>query len=174
MNRKSINFITRTGILLALALIFQIYFRSFAQPVVGPMVNFVLVFSAMLVGASSGIIIGALTPLIAFMFGIMPLFPVVPFIMVGNALLVAVFSYIQSKKIPYSDILAVIVGAFTKFAFLAFSIRYLVNFFVPQVPPPMIQAMTLPQLYTALIGGGLAVTIARAVAVAMKKQTMAG
>ena len=169
MKRDTI-FITRTAILLALALVFQLGFRLFAQPVVGPMVNFVLLFSAIYVSTSSGVIIGALTPLIAFMAGIMPLFPVVPFIMVGNALFVMVFNYTR-KRIPlYGDFVGVVTAALVKFSFLALSIRYLVTFFVAAVPPPLVAAFTLPQLYTAIIGGILAVVVAEAVKKALVKE----
>ncbi len=167
-NQSTTTFITRTAILLGLALIFQIGFRAFAQPLVGPLVNFVLIFSTILVGTSSGIIIGSLTPLIAFMVGIMPLFPVVPFIMVGNALYVVTFNSGKGRLGTYGEYLAFILAAFVKFAFLSFSIRYLVTLFVPVVPPPMIAALSLPQLTTALVGGGLAVVVAKAVTKAMR------
>ncbi len=160
---KKTTFITRTGILLALALIFQIGFRAFAQPLVGPMVNFVLLFSAITVGTVSGVLIGIATPLIAFFAGITPLFPVVPFIIIGNVLLVMVFNYIRYKIKWYPEYAALVMAALVKFGFLAFSIRYLVILFVPKVPPALMAALSLPQLYTALIGGILAIVLSKAV-----------
>lgn len=159
---KNTVFITRTAIFLALALVFQIYFRTFAQPVVGPLVNFVLFLSTMLVGVTSAIIVGALTPLIAFSFGIMPLFPVVPFIMVGNILMVLIYYFASNNLQGYlSNFLGILLAAFGKFLFLALSIRYVVPLFLPQVPPPIVQALSLPQLYTALTGGVLAILVAK-------------
>ncbi|WP_246451773.1 ECF transporter S component [Alkalicella caledoniensis] len=168
--KKDTIFITRTGLLLALALVFQLGFRLFAQPVVGPMVNFVLIFSAIYVGTLSGVIIGALTPLIAFMVGIMPLFPVVPFVMIGNALLVIVFNYIRQKIRLNTNYVAVVVGALVKYGFLAISARYMVGLFIPVVPPPLVASLSLPQLYTALVGGGLAVVVAEVVGKALVKE----
>ncbi|WP_207644732.1 ECF transporter S component [Caloranaerobacter ferrireducens] len=155
----TISFLTRTGLMLALALVFQIGFRAFAQPAVGPLVNMVLIMSGALVGTLSGIIVGCLTPLIAFFVGIMPKFPLIPFIMIGNALLVIIFNYIRNKTSKWGDYLGLIGAAFVKFVWLAFSVRYLVKLFMPKVPAKLIVALSLPQLYTALIGGFLAVLI---------------
>lgn len=161
MENKKIttSYLTRTGLLLALALVFQIGFRAFAQPAVGPLVNMILIISGGLVGTLSGIIVGCLTPLIAFFVGIMPKFPLIPFIMVGNALLVIVFNYIRNKIPEWGAYLGFIAAAFVKYVWLAFSVRYLVKLFMPKVPAKLIVALSLPQLYTALIGGLLAVLI---------------
>ncbi|SHJ85372.1 hypothetical protein SAMN02745227_00873 [Anaerobranca californiensis DSM 14826] len=170
---KNTVFITRTAIFLALALVFQIYFRTFAQPVVGPLVNFVLFLTTMLVGITSAIIVGSLTPLIAFSFGIMPLFPVVPFIMVGNILMVAIYYFISKNSPGYlSTFLGVLAAAFGKFLFLALAIRYVAPLFLPQVPPPIVQALSLPQFYTALTGGILSILVAKGLErVNFKKET---
>ncbi len=76
-NHFSFKYMVRTALLLALALVFQIGFSQFAQPVVGPLVNMTLFIATITVGTISAIIVGSLTPLVAFMLGIMPLFPVV-------------------------------------------------------------------------------------------------
>lgn len=158
-DRFSTTYIARTGLLLALALIFQIGFRYISQPLVGPLVNFTLIIGAGLVGTTSAIIVGCLTPLIAFFFGIMPLFPLVPFIMVGNALFVLIFNIIRRNMNILGGISGVIVAALVKFIFLAVSVRYFVILIIPKVPPKLIAAFSLPQLYTALIGGVLAIII---------------
>jgi len=159
VNREKTIYVTRTGVLLALALVFQIGFRAIAQSAVGPLVNFVLVISGGLVGTLSGIIIGSLTPLVAFFFGIMPKFPLVPFIMVGNALLVILFNIIRKRVPKYGEYIGLIIAALGKFIFLAFSVRYIIVLFMPKIPGPIVAALSLPQLYTALIGGGLAILI---------------
>ncbi|PHS34966.1 MAG: hypothetical protein COA82_06145 [Alkaliphilus sp.] len=79
--------------------------------------------------------------------------------MIGNSVLVIIFSLIAKKKDNISMGIGVIVAALAKFAFLAFSIRYLLILFVPKVPQPLILAMSLPQLYTALAGGVAALII---------------
>ncbi|RKD32082.1 ECF transporter S component [Thermohalobacter berrensis] len=160
MKRNSTaTYLVRTAILLALALVFQIGFRAFAQPLVGPLVNMVLILSAALVGTVSGVLVGCFTPLIAFAFGIMPLFPLVPFIMIGNSLLVIVFNAIRTRVSNYGDYVGIVVAAFVKFVFLAFSVRQLLSLFIPKVPPKIIAAFSLPQLFTALIGGIVALIV---------------
>ncbi|GAB6109655.1 ECF transporter S component [Fusibacter bizertensis] len=151
--------LTRTAVLLSLALIFQIGFNQFAQPAVGPLVNMTLIIAAIIVGPFPAIIIGCLTPLVAFFLGIMPLLPVVPFIMIGNILYVLVFSLFEGKVGQFSSWIGIIVAAVIKAGFLAISIRYLIVLFVEKVPPKLIVAFSLPQLYTAIIGGVLAIII---------------
>ena len=153
--------LTRTSVLLALALVFQIGFTQFAQPVVGPLVNMTLLIAAVVVGSLPAIVIGCLTPLMAFVLGIMPLLPLVPFIMLGNILLIISFNLTRKAFSKYGEVIAVVVAAFLKFAFLAVSIRYLITFFIEKVPPKLIAAFSLPQLYTALIGGFLAIVIVK-------------
>ena len=81
----NVKWLARTAILLALTLAFQMI--GLPQPVTGPAVNAMLLISGTYVGALGGIIIGLLTPLIAFARGILPppLAPMIPFIMLGNA-----------------------------------------------------------------------------------------
>ncbi len=160
-HNMAMTILTRTAVLLALALVFQIGFIQFAQPAVGPLVNMTLLIAAVVVGSTPAIIIGCLTPLMAFLLGIMPLLPVVPFIMVGNAILILSFNLTRNVFRKYGDIIGVIVAALLKFAFLAISIRYFVTYFIEKVPPKMVTAFTIPQLYTALIGGFLAIVIVK-------------
>jgi hypothetical protein len=160
-HNMTMTLLTRTSVLLALALVFQIGFTQFAQPAVGPLVNMTLLIAAVVVGSLPAIVIGCLTPIMAFVLGIMPLLPLVPFIMLGNTLLILSFNLIRRALPKYGDIIGVIVAAILKFAFLAVSIRYLVTFFMEKVPPKIIAAFSLPQLYTALIGGFLAIIIVK-------------
>lgn len=160
-HNMAMSILTRTAVLLALALVFQIGFTQFAQPAVGPLVNMTLLIAAVVVGSIPAIIIGCLTPLMAFVLGIMPLLPVVPFIMIGNVLLILSFNMIRRSIPKYGDVAGVIVAAVLKFAFLAISIRYFVTFFIEKIPPKLVTAFTLPQLYTALIGGLLAIIIVK-------------
>ncbi len=162
LKRRKVNstsYIARTGILLALAVIFQVGFRSFAQPLVGPLVNMTLIISVLSVGMVSGLTIGCFTPMIAFFMGIMPIFPLVPIIMLGNAIFVSIFSFISDRTSDAGVYLALVVAAVFKFAFLAFSVRRLLVFFIPKVPAKIIAAFSLPQLYTALAGGIIAIVL---------------
>lgn len=147
MENSKIKFITRTGILLAVALVVQM--GGFPQPITGPLINTVLYLSVLLVGSWSGIIIGICTPVIAFMRGILlpPLAPMIPFIVIGNGFLVLVFTLLMKKN----KILGIAIASAVKYLILSMAVGYLVN-----VPVKVAQMMGLPQLFTALIGGGVA------------------
>lgn len=152
------EFITRTAILLALALVFQIGLKGIGQPIVGPLINFVLIISVYTVGTLSGIIVGSLTPFIAFIFGIMGFFPVVPVIIVGNIVYVFFFSFFRERFTRGGDVLGIILASFIKYIFLALTVKYIVVLFA-NVPPKVIAAFSIPQLYNALIGGALALLV---------------
>lgn len=166
---KTMNQLARTSVLLALALVFQIGFNQFGPTIVGPLVNMTLLIAAAVVGSTSAILIGCLTPLMAFVLGISTFLPVVPFIMAANALLVLTFNLIRKRVKYYGNIVAMILAAFVKFAFLAISIRYFVTLFVDAVKPPMVTLFTLPQLTSALIGGTLALVISHYLKTFMKE-----
>ncbi len=146
------KWLTKTALLLALTLVFQMI--GFPQPVTGPLINMMLFISATISGLLGGILIGALTPWIAFVRGILPapLAPMIPFIMAGNAVLVV--SYFGLKRV--NQYLAVIVASVIKFAVLALAVNFLV-----EVPEQIAAMMQLPQLLTALAGGVLALVLLR-------------
>ena len=150
---KDVRVLTRTAILLAVALIFQL--GGFHQFVTGPVVNAVLFLAALIVGMWPGVIIGVFTPVIAFLTGILPpaLSPMIPFIALGNALLVIVFFLLQDKSV----IAGIVGGAILKFVFLAAAVRLLVD-----VPEALATMMTFPQLFTALGGGIVALLVYKA------------
>jgi len=148
MENSKVKFITRTGILLAVALVVQM--GGFPQPITGPLINTVLYLAALLVGSWSGIIIGICTPVIAFMRGILPapLGPMIPFIALGNGVLVVVFSLLKGKN----KILGIILASLVKYALLATTVKFIID-----VPDKIAQIMSLPQLFTALSGGVIAI-----------------
>ncbi|QSZ27729.1 ECF transporter S component [Aceticella autotrophica] len=142
------QFITRTAVLLAITIIIQ--FIKMPQLITGSLVNTMLIIAAGLVGMWSGITIGLLTPIIAFAVGIMGFPIMIPFIMIGNALYVLLYSLIKNK------IVSMIIGSIVKFLWLSISVKYLLNLFNVKVPLKIVQAFTLPQLITALTGGIIA------------------
>lgn len=147
MERNKIIFISRTGILLAVALVIQM--GGFPQLITGPLINTVLYLSALLVGGWGGIIVGICTPVIAFIRGILPppLGPVVPFIVLGNGILVVIFSLLKEKN----KILGIILASLVKYLVLYAAVNYVVD-----VPVKIAQIMGLPQLFTAILGGVIA------------------
>ena len=156
MENNKIKFITRTGILLAIALVVQM--GGFPQPITGPLINTILYLTALLVGSWSGIIIGICTPVIAFMRGILPppLGPMIPFIALGNGVLVVVFSLLKGKN----KILGIITASLVKYLILFTAVSYIVD-----VPDKIAKVMSLPQLFTALSGGVIAILVYKALQV---------
>ena len=156
------NKLTRSAMLLALTLVFQIGFRQFAQPLVGPLVNMMLLLSTMVVGIPMAIVIGCLTPIIAFLAGIMGVLPLVPIIAIANTIYIVVFGIIIGKREALTQqILGLIASSAGKFLFLYLAVRTILPMFIPVVKPPIIATFSFPQLWTALIGGALAIIIMR-------------
>ncbi|MDI3480887.1 MAG: hypothetical protein PWQ97_542 [Tepidanaerobacteraceae bacterium] len=149
MNSR-IKSITRTAILLALTVVFQSL--KLGQFFTGPLVNAVLLISACAIGWPSGVVIGAATPWIALLVGILKpvLAPAVPFIMIGNALLVIVFYFLK----PLNSYIAVLASAVIKFGVL-----YVATRFILHLNPSVSSALQFPQLITAIVGGFLALIV---------------
>ena len=145
-----IKFITRTAILLALTVAFQSL--KLGQFFTGPLVNAVLFISACAVGWPAGVVIGAVTPWIALLVGILKpvLAPAVPFIMLGNAVLVVVFSFLK----PFNSYVAVLASSISKFGVLYLATRFLLH-----LNPRISSALQFPQLITAFVGGVLALIV---------------
>lgn len=90
------------------------------------------------------------------------MFPLVPVIAVGNALLVVVFSVFYSRKnLKFSEYIALIAAALVKFGFLGMAVRVIVPLFVPKVPPVLVTALSFNQFITAMVGGVLALIIVK-------------
>ena len=158
MDQNRLKLLVRTSLLLALALAVQS--MRMPQMVTGPVINAVLILAVALGGGViSGMLVGAITPWVAVMTGIMVFAPVAPVIMVGNITLVIIFAVV-TRTVPShtGDFVAAVVAALGKFVVMFLGIRFLVAPNVP-LPPPAIVMLTTTQLYTALIGGILAVTI---------------
>jgi len=153
--------LTKTGVLLALALCFQIGLFPLAQPAVGPLVNMTLLVATFVIGPIPAVVIGSITPLMAFMLGIMPLPVLLPVVMLGNTTFIVAF-YLLSTKIPKKyQVVPLLVSAFAKYVIMATMIRFIGQFVMPGMPVTMIQAFSLPQFYTAIVGGIIALTIMR-------------
>ncbi|MGM0368967.1 MAG: hypothetical protein ACQEP9_00950, partial [Bacillota bacterium] len=142
--------ITRTGLLLALTIGLQLLSRSLGSAVLftGSLVNMMLIIAVDILGWQGGVSLGVFTPIVAFLLGIMKVPLIVPFIIVGNSVLVLAYYFLED----YNSYVALVVGAVVKFLVLALAVEY-----VLQVPPPVVKLMQLPQLYHALLGGVLAI-----------------
>ena len=94
------------------------------QPITGPIVNATLFIAVALLGAKNAILIGLLPSVIALSAGLLPavLAPMIPFIMLSNAILIVVFGYLRKKNYW----LAIVSASVLKFFFL-FSVSSIVT-----------------------------------------------
>ncbi|MGE5560833.1 MAG: ECF transporter S component [Chloroflexota bacterium] len=153
--RFSVRDLTRAAMLLALALVIQML--RLPQLVTGPAINAILLLAVPLVGGLAGVLIGFVTPWVAVLTGIIaaPLAPFAPFIMVGNASLSLVYAALRRVN----SWLAVGAAAVVKFLWLTLSVKYIAALFNVKVPPKAVATFQLPQLYTALAGGLVAIAL---------------
>ena len=167
MNNITINKLVKASLFLALAIVFQVIGKTvpqISQFFVGPVVNAILILTAAICGGSYGVLVGSLTPLLAWLTGQLPsaLGPFIPFIIIGNMLFV--FSFvILNKRYEYGKYIGIIIGAFIKYIFLWISASMLIPLFKLNMPTKVVHAlviaMGIPQLITALIGGFIALMI---------------
>lgn len=128
------------------------------QWLTGPFVNALLILACVLVGPMEAVVLGLFPSTVALSSGLLPLplAPMIPFIMISNALFVATFYYINKKNF----FLAVLVSAFLKFLFLlSFSTFLAQNLFAETFLSKVAILMSWPQLATALLGGVFAYAV---------------
>ena len=167
MNKK-IRWITETAIMLALLVTLQAVTKPMGQLVTGSCVNAVLAVSALVGGLSCGITVALISPVL----GIAPQILTVPAIMVGNTVYVVLLSLLADKtgKNLVKQAIAWVAAAAAKFAALYAIVVLLICGVLSQslldagvMKPPMLQALpatfSWPQLFTALIGGAVALAI---------------
>ena len=171
MNKK-ILWITETGVMLALLVTLQAITKPLGQLVTGSCVSAVLAVSALIAGLPGGLIVALLSPILAYLLGIAPQILTVPAIMVGNTVFVVVLRLvagIHSRKI-LRQILAWLSAAVCKFVSLYAIVVWLICGVFAQslmdagvLKAPLLKTLpatfSWPQLFTALIGGGIALLI---------------
>ncbi len=171
MNKK-IRWITETAIMLALLVTLQALTKPMGQLVTGSCVNAVLAISALVGGLASGITVAVISPVLAFLLGIAPQILTVPAIMVGNTIYVVLLSLLAdgTGKNLVRQLVAWVLAAAAKFAALYLIVTKLIcGVMAPSLleagtlKEPMLKALpatfSWPQLFTALIGGAVALMI---------------
>lgn len=179
MNNKSrVVWVTRTAVFIALLIVMQAATAPLGNILVtGSIVNLLLILSVMTCGLLSGLTTAVLSPVLARLFGIGPLWSIIPFIILGNLTLILLWHFIGSRtkfnRIA-AYIVALIAAAAAKFAVLYFGIVKLavpVLLQLPEQQATVISAMfSIPQLITAAIGGAAAIVILPLLLRAMKKR----
>ena len=171
MNKK-IRWITQTAVMLALLVTLQALTKPMGQLVTGSFVNAVLAITVLMGGIGCGVTVAVISPVLAFLLQIAPQVLTVPAIMVGNSVYVVILYYVAGKNNKYvlRQIAAWIAAAAGKCAALYAVVVWLICGVLSErllasgaLKPPMLQVLqatfSWPQLVTALIGGGVALTI---------------
>lgn len=158
--------ITRAALMLALTIVFQVIGRYIPLGpnnnfIVGPLVNACLLITASMVGIFGAAIIAVAAPFGALLTGATVPLPFVPFVALGNLVLVLLFYFINKKNF----VAGVITGALIKFLTLYASIIIFTN--MAKIPAKKASVMIFtfgwPQLVTALVGGVIAFIVIRLV-----------
>ena len=186
MNKK-VRWITETAVMLAMLIALQAVTKALGQLVTGSCVNAILAVTVLLCGMSSGVAVALLSPIFAFLLGIAPQLITVPAIMAGNTVFVVLLHLLADKsgKNWGKKIVAWAVSAAAKFAVLYLLVVQVICGLASGVllgqklgdtvllAPAMLQKLpamfTWPQLFTALIGGGLALLVVPTLKKALKR-----
>lgn len=143
-----VNFIALLGV----AVIVPLFHNQMAT---GPIINAVFFVAVMMVGVEKALFISLIPSVIALSIGLLPIIlaPMIPFIMIGNVILISGFNFLKDKNYW----LAVILSSFLKFIFLYASSFIVVNLIMKkEIASSISSMMSWPQLITALLGGFLA------------------
>lgn len=163
--KNNILWITRTAVLTALLIVMQTVTSAFGNTLVtGSIVNLILIISVMTCGLSTGLTVAVVSPMCAKLLGIGPLWSLIPFIIAGNIILVIIWYFIGNSKIwkkNFSYIIALVIAALSKFLILYLGIVQIAIPILLNLPKPQATIISnmfsIPQLFTALLGGILAI-----------------
>jgi len=170
-NRK-VLVLAQTAVMLAMLIGVQFATSPLKnQFLTGSLVNLILLISVFLIGFGGGVTVAAVSPFLAFLFGMGPAFiQLVPFVAVGNMLLVCIAwfvrKYVMAKNVK--DVLVTAAGLLAacaaKFLFLWVGVVLIALPLIPGINENQITMLSLmfswPQIVTALIGSALAMAIA--------------
>jgi len=170
--KKKTLWITETALMLAALVALQSLTKPFGQLVTGSCVNAVLAVTALVSGVYSAVVVAVFSPILAFLLGIAPQILTVPAIMAGNLVYVVALYFIAGRgRISVMRRAAAwVVSAAAKFSVLYLIVVGLICGLMSEslmaagtLKAPMLQALPVtfswPQLFTALIGGGVALCV---------------
>lgn len=152
INRKKVFTLAQFTALVVVATTVPLFNQ---QAITGSVVNATLFVSVALLGVQNAILVGLIPSLVALSTGLLPpiLAPMIPFIMVGNTILIMVFGYLKERNFW----LGVITASVLKFLFLFSTSSIVINLLLKkEVATKVAMMMSWPQLLTALVGGLLA------------------
>ena len=178
--RTRILWVTETAVMLALLVALQYLTKGFGQLVTGTCVNAILAITVILAGLGSGITVAVVSPVLAYLLGIAPQILAVPAIMIGNSVFIILLHLLGVDRKPALQTVGLLAAAACKFGVLYLIVTKVICGLLAEsllaagtLKQPMLQALpaafSWPQLFTALIGGGIALLIAPALKKALRK-----
>ena len=168
--REKTVWIIRTAVFIALLVVLQAATAPLGNTILtGTLVNALLIVSVMTCGVMSGAVVAGISPIMAKLLGIGPLWGLIPFIAAGNITLVLVWFFCgnRGQGAKYSaGIVATVAAAAAKFCVLYLGIVKVAVPLLLRLPEPQASVISgmfsLPQLLTALLGGVVALPAIRA------------
>ncbi len=161
MPETKITVLTKEDVLAVIKLMAFILMATIApmlrfQSITGPLVNALLFLSVIFIGFPNAIFVAVIPSAISLATGHLPLIlaPMIPFIMLGNLILMAVFA-----KLRKDYWLAVLMASSLKFLFLFFTSQALFSIIDKNLLLTVSGTMGWIQFFTAIIGGFIAYLI---------------
>lgn len=157
----SIKTLTGTALLLALALVSQSLRMIIPLPntvsmfLIGTLVGICLVMATMRYGTGSGVIIACVTPVVAFLQGMLLMMPFIPVVAMGNIVFVLLAYALGRQSVIWQAILCAL--GKTAVLFGGFSLLFMAIAVPATVEKAILFVMSWPQLVT----GFLAILITR-------------
>lgn len=142
-------------------LIFLIPAFVHQQFLTGPIINALLILSFLYLGRSKALFLALIPSTVALSRGLLPLplAPMVPFIMISNFIYLLTFAWLRTAS-QTKNFLAILLSAFIKAVFLFIISKLLMeNILAAPLASKIASMMTWPQLWTAALGGVLALLI---------------
>jgi hypothetical protein len=152
---------------LSLLLAFLIFFiPAFVhqQFLTGPLINALLILALLYLGKNQALFLALIPSTVALTRGLLPLAlaPMVPFIMISNCLYILVFAQLRTSHLT-KNLLLILLAAIVKTFFLFLISKLLMeNMLVAPLSSKIASMMSWPQLWTAVLGGVLALSIDQA------------
>lgn len=159
MNKKY-TILTRTGLLLALTLVFQSLRFIIPIPVflstflIGGLVNACLLVAVEIVGVKPALLIVLVAPIVAYFQQLLPLPIFIIPVALGNAIYIGVFSIGGG----WNSWLRIGIAALSKTVFMYAAFSWLLTLIAipPKLATGLMLVMSWPQLVTGVVGGILA------------------
>ena len=165
--KNRIRWMTRTAAFIAMLVVLQMVTAPLGNTfVTGAIVNMLLIIAVMTGGLACGLSVAVISPVLAKLVGIGPLWVLIPVIVIGNAALVSLWFWIGNREMKHRNmalILALLSAAVLKFLILFTGIvLILVPVFLnlnEQQTAVVTSMFSIPQLINALSGGTLAMLL---------------